>query len=57
MGGRFDIVEGTSAIMAEYANAFLYADRGVRPNHTEFRGPLPAIGLMINPPQSATTGR
>jgi ketosteroid isomerase-like protein len=54
---RFDVENGKIVKMAEYANAFLYAGLGVRPNGAEFRALLRAVGRMINPTLSATSGR
>lgn len=54
---RFDIADGKIVLMAEYANAFLYSSLGVRPNAVEFRGLLRAIGRIVSPTKSATTGR
>jgi ketosteroid isomerase-like protein len=53
---RFDVDEGRIVKMAEYANAFQYAGLGVRPNGAEFRALLRAVGRMINPTLSATSG-
>lgn len=54
---RFDVENGRIVTMAEYANAFMYAGLHVRPNGAEFRALLRAIGRMINPAMSATSGR
>lgn len=54
---RFDVDEGRIVKMAEYANAFQYAGLGVRPNGAEFRALLRAVGRMLNPTLSATSGR
>lgn len=54
---RFDVVDGKIVLMAEYANAFLYAGLRVRPNGAEFRGLLRAIRRMLSPTLSATAGR
>lgn len=54
---RFDVENGTIVTMAEYANAFLYAGLGVRPNGAEFRSLLRAVWRMINPTLSARSGR
>jgi ketosteroid isomerase-like protein len=53
---RFDVESGHIVKMAEYANAFLYAGLGVRPNGAEFRALLRAVGRMVNPTLSATSG-
>ncbi|RST19869.1 nuclear transport factor 2 family protein [Streptomyces sp. WAC04770] len=54
---RFDIADGKIVLMAEYANAFLYAGLRVAPNGAEFRGLLRAIGRMLAPWKSAHSGR
>jgi ketosteroid isomerase-like protein len=54
---RFDVENGKIVKMAEYANAFLYAGLGVRPNGAEFRALLRAVRRMITPALSATSGR
>lgn len=54
---RFDVEDGKIVKMAEYANAFQYAVLRVRPNCAEFRALLRAVGRMINPTLSATSGR
>jgi ketosteroid isomerase-like protein len=54
---RFDVENGQIVKVAEYANAFMYSRLGVRPNRSEFRSLLRAIGRMVNPWQSATSGR
>jgi ketosteroid isomerase-like protein len=53
---RFDVENGQIVNLAEYANAFMYSRLGVRPNGTEFRALLRAIGRMVNPWQSSTSG-
>jgi ketosteroid isomerase-like protein len=53
---RFDVENGQIVNMAEYANALMYSRLGVRPNRAEFRALLRAIGRMVNPWQSSTSG-
>ena len=54
---RFDVESGRIVKMAEYANAFQYAGLGVRPNGAELRALLRAVGRMVTPTLSATSGR
>jgi ketosteroid isomerase-like protein len=54
---RFDVEDGKIVKLAEYGNAFMYAGLGIRPNGAEFRALLRAVARMINPFQSARSGR
>lgn len=54
---RFDITDGKIALMAEHANAFLYAGLRVTPNGAEYRGLLRAIVRILTPWKSARSER
>lgn len=54
---RFDVLDGKIILIAEYADALLYAGLRVRPNGVEFRGLLRAIGRIFNPTTPVAQGR
>lgn len=54
---RFDVTDGKIVRMAEYGDVLMYARLGVRPNRSEFRSLLRALGRMVSPTRSSGSGR